>query len=86
MDSNILDGDVLMNEVEINLVILHALVMNEVDGEVDRVVDNGTPGERVVELLQELEELGRLGHTIRHHTIFGLDARAGDYIGRYFDD
>lgn len=60
-----------MNEVEINLVILRALALNEVDGEVDRVVDNGTPGERVVELMQELEELGRLDHTIRHHTIFG---------------
>jgi hypothetical protein len=35
-DVNISDGDALTDEVEINFNMLHALMLNEVGGEVDR--------------------------------------------------
>jgi len=67
-NSNIDDGDLVANEVQVDLHMLGPLVLNRVGGEVhcaDVVaVDESTPGERAVELSQELLEPGSLCHTI----------------------
>ena len=55
-DPNSTNDDIIVDEVEINLDMLHMLVLDGVNGEVDRpdlvAVDKGTPGERTLELMQ----------------------------------
>ena len=54
-DTDVSDGDALADEVEIDLNMLCALVLDGVGGEVDGAdvvaVDEGAPGEWAVELL-----------------------------------
>jgi len=58
------------------------LVLHRVDGEVHRtdvvVVDQYAPGERVVELGEELPEPRSLGHAISHNAVLRLGTGAGD--------
>jgi hypothetical protein len=53
-DTNISNGDVLANEVEVNLDMLRALMLDGVGGEVDDAdvvaVDQGAPRQRTVDL------------------------------------
>jgi hypothetical protein len=55
-DENVSDSNALTNEVEINLNMLDALMLDRVGGEVDRAgviaVDQSGPRQRVVQLRQ----------------------------------
>jgi len=81
-NSNIDDGDLVANEVQVDLHMLGPLVLNRVGGEVhcaDVVaVDERALGKRAVKLSQELSELGRLRHAIRDCPVLHLGTRAGD--------
>jgi hypothetical protein len=69
-DANISTGDPLADKVKIDLDMLRALVLDGVGGEVDGadvVAENeGAPGQRTVELLEQLTKPGRLSHVVRH--------------------
>jgi hypothetical protein len=51
-------------------------MLHRIDGEVDRVdvvtKDEGGTDKRVVKLLEQLMELGRLDHDFCHNAVFGL--------------
>jgi hypothetical protein len=55
-DADITNGDLLTNEVEINLNVLYALVLYEVGGEVDDAdivaIDKCALGQRTMKLLK----------------------------------
>ena len=81
-NSNIDDGDLVANEVQVDLHMLGPLVLNRVGGEVhcaDVVaVYESTPGERAVELSQELSEPGSLCHAIGDSPVLCLSIGARD--------
>ena len=83
-NSNISDGDTLADEVEIDLDMLRALMLDGVGGEVDGpdivAVDECTPGQRAVKLLKKLMEPVRLRHTVGNGTVLRLSTRAGDDV------
>lgn len=59
MNSHISNGDTLTHEVEIELDMLRALVLDEVDGEIydaDITVAQRAPCQRTMELLEQLRE------------------------------
>ena len=67
-DANIADNDTIVNEMEVDLHMLRALVLHGVGGELDHtdvvaICKCGTH-EGVVELLELLSEPGRLGHVV----------------------
>ena len=80
---NLADGDPVPNEVEVDLNMLRPLVLNRVGGEVHGAnvvaVDKLAPGERAVELHQELAKPGHLCHAVSHGAILGLGTGAGDH-------
>jgi hypothetical protein len=75
-------GDIIADEVEIDLDMLGLLVLHWVGGEVDRsdvvTVDQRAPGEGTVKLGEELSELGSLCHAVGHGTVLRLGTRAGN--------
>ena len=76
-DTYITKGNPFPNEVEIDLNVLGALMLNQVGGHVDRadivaIYQRGTT-KRSMEFLKELVQPCSLGHTIGHCTILGLD-------------
>jgi hypothetical protein len=81
-DPNSTGGDIITDEVEIDLYMLGPLVLHGVGGEVDRAdvvaVDQRAPGEGTVNLGEELPEPGSLCHAVGHGTVLRLDTRAGD--------
>ena len=83
-NSNIPNGDALADEVEVDLDMLRALVLDRVGGEVNRAdvvaVDEGAPSEMTVKLLEELPEPARLRHAVGHGAVLRLSARPGDDV------
>jgi hypothetical protein len=79
---NITGGDMLKDEVHVDLYVLCALMLHRIGGDVDRAdviaVDEGGTLERVVELLQKPAWPGSLGHVVGHSTIHGVSTRARD--------
>ena len=79
-DPDVSNGNQLADEVEINLDMLRALMLDGVGGEVhiaDVVaVDEGAATKRLVELEEELAQPGRLSHAVRHGAVLGLSTRA----------
>jgi hypothetical protein len=82
-DVNILN-DALTNEVAIKLNMLGALMLDGVDGEVDRanvvVVDQGGPRQEVMQLQKQLTEPARLHHTVGHCTVLHLSTQIRDDV------
>jgi len=82
-DPDVSNGNPLTDEVEINLNMLRALVLDGVGGEVHGAdvvaVDEGASTERLVELEEELAQPGRLGHAVSHGAVLSLSTRAGDH-------
>ena len=82
-DPDVSNDNPLTDEVEINLNMLRALVLDEVGGELHGadvvVVDECASTERLVELEDELAQLGRLGHAVSHYAVLSLSTRAGDH-------
>ena len=58
------------SQVEVDLHVLHALVLHEIGGEVDHadvvLIDECGAREATVELLEQLTEPGRLDHAVRY--------------------
>jgi hypothetical protein len=81
-DMDLTDGNVLSNEMKINLQRLRALMLNGVGGEVhdaDAVaIDESAVRWQSLELMQELAQSGGLSHTIGDCTVLGFSAGAGD--------
>jgi hypothetical protein len=81
-DADLTDDNLLSNEMNINLHMLRALMLNGVGGEVHGAdvvaVDESAARWRSLELMQELAQLGGLSHTIGDDTVLSFDAGAGD--------
>ena len=79
---NIADGDPVAHEVQVDLHVLHPLMLNRVGREVHGAdvvaVDERAIGERAVELRQELSEPGRLRYAVSDSPVLRLSTRAGD--------
>jgi hypothetical protein len=79
---HISDGDPFVNEVEVELDMLHALMLDGVGGEVHGAsvvtIDKGAPRQRTVELLEQLSKPRCLGDVVSHNVVLGLGAGAGD--------
>ena len=79
---NIVDGDPIAHEVQVDLHVLRPLMLNGVGGEVHNAevvaVDERALGERTVELRQELSEPGRLRHAVSDSPVLRLSTGAGD--------
>jgi hypothetical protein len=83
-DTNIIDGKTLTYEVEINLNMLGALMLDRVGGQVDGtdVVagDKSGPRQGAVQLHEQLKKLARLHHTVGHGTVLCLSAWMRDDV------
>jgi hypothetical protein len=81
-DPNSTGGDIIADEMQIDLDMLGPLVLHWVGGEVDRAdvvaVDQCAPGQGDVKLGEELPEPGSLRHAVGHNTVLRLGTRAGD--------
>jgi hypothetical protein len=81
-DMDLTDDNLLLDEMKINLHMLHALILNRVDGEVHGAnvvtVDESAARWQSLELMQEPTQPGGLSHTIGDGMILGFGAGAGD--------
>jgi hypothetical protein len=77
-DMDITDGNVIPDEVVVDLDMLYTLVLNRVGGEVDDTgvvtIDETALRQRSMEHLEELSEPTSLGHAISHGAILSLGA------------
>jgi hypothetical protein len=76
------DDKFLSNEIEINLHMLCALMLNEVGGEIDDAnvvaVDKRAPRQRTLELMEQLLQPSALSHTVGDSTVLDLRTEMGD--------
>jgi hypothetical protein len=83
-DVDITDGHAFLHKVEVDLDMLHALVLNGLGGEVDGadvvVVDEGALRQQSMELLKELPQPAGLHHAIGHGLALSLSTRVGDGV------
>jgi hypothetical protein len=83
-DADITDGNTFPDEVEVDLDMLYALVLNGVGGEVDGVdivaIDESALRQRSMELLKELPEPTSFSYAVGHGAILSLGARPGDDV------
>jgi hypothetical protein len=81
-DVDLTDGNLLSDEIKINLHMLRALMLNGVGGEVHGAdvvtVDESAARWRSLELMQELAQLGGLSHTVGDGMVLGFDTGVGD--------
>jgi hypothetical protein len=81
-DAVLIDGNLLSDEMKINLHMLHVLMLNGVGGEVHCAdviaVDESAARWWSLELMQELAQPGGLSHTIGDSTLLGFDVGVGD--------
>jgi hypothetical protein len=81
-DADLTVGNLLSNEMKINLHMFCALMLNGVDGEVHDAdvvaVDESVARWRSLELMQELAQPGGLSHSIGDSTVLGFGAGVGD--------
>lgn len=84
-NADIVDGDTIAEEAEVNLHVLCALMVHRIDGEVDRTnvvaVHVGDKREGDVELMKKFMELGSLRHAIWHSAILDPSVGARDEVG-----
>jgi hypothetical protein len=78
MNSNIADGNSLMDEMEIYLNMLRALMLNWI-GEVDRThiiaIDQGALGQRTIKFLKELAQLTSFCNITGNNFVLNLNTR-----------
>jgi hypothetical protein len=81
-DADLTVGNLLSNEMKINLHMFCALMLNGVDGEVHDAdvvaVDESVARWRSLELMQELAQPGGLSHSIGDSTVLGFGVGVGD--------
>ena len=79
---NLSQGDLLTDEVNVNLTVLRATMMNGVGCHVDSAdivaVDNRRRSNGNMELLQELAQPATLGHHMSNSTVLYFGTGAGD--------
>ena len=79
-DTNTAKGNMLPNEVHVELDVLRPSMMNRVGGEVDRgdvvTVDKCGLGDLTVQLLEQLSKPGALHYGIGNNPVLGLSARS----------
>jgi hypothetical protein len=75
------EGDSFSNEVQVNLDMLRALVLDEVGGEVDNTdivtINNCGAAKRTSKFLQKVTQPTGLSDSIRNSVIFSLCTRLG---------
>jgi hypothetical protein len=80
-NSHIPNGNTLADEVEVELDMLRALVLDGVGGEVHDVdvviADKCAPRQQTMELLEQLTRPCCLDDAVSHNTVLGLGAGAG---------
>ena len=78
-DPNLAQGDLLTDEVNVNLTVLRATMMNGVGCHVDSAdivtVDNRRRRDGRMELLKQLTKPTSLSHSVRNSTILSLRTR-----------
>jgi hypothetical protein len=83
-DIDITDGHTFPHKVEVDLNMLHALVLNEVGRKVNDAdvvtVDEGALHQQSLELLKYLPQPASLRHAIGHGPVLGLGTRSGDDV------
>jgi hypothetical protein len=81
-DVDLIDDNLLLDDMKINLHMLHVLMLNGVGGEVHGAdvvaVDESAARWRSLEPMQELAQPGGLSHTIGDGTVLGFGVGAGD--------
>jgi hypothetical protein len=79
---HISDGNPLANEIEVELDMLHALMLDGVGGKIHDAdvvaIDKCDPGQQIVQLLEQLTKPCRLGDVVGHSAVLGLGTGAGD--------
>ena len=79
-NSELPQGDLLTDEVDVNLDVLRATMMDWVGGHIDSThivaVDYRGERNRNVQLLEELTQPAALSHSVSHNTILSLCAGA----------
>jgi hypothetical protein len=87
-DTNVLDGNALINKMKINLNMLGVLVLNGLGGEVDGTdvvaVDQSGPWQRTVQLHKQLSNATRFYHVVGHSAVLHFVARTGDVVLFFF--
>jgi hypothetical protein len=67
-DTDFTDADLFTDEMEVDLYVLRALMLNRFGGEVDGVdvvaVDKGASGQRTVQFLEKLTQPGSFNNAI----------------------
>jgi hypothetical protein len=80
--TDISNGVALADEVQVDLNMLCALVLDRVGGEVDDAnvvaIDKSASRQQTVELLEKLTKPDRLGHVVCHGAVLGFNAGVGD--------
>ena len=81
-DANLPQGHLLANEVDVNLNMLGATVVDRISSHVDGAnivaVDHCSQGNRDVKFLKKLPHPAAFGDDMCNSPVFGLRARAGD--------
>jgi hypothetical protein len=81
-DTELTDDNLLSDEINIHLHMLHALMLNGVGGEVHDVdvvtVDESAARWCCLKLMQERAQPSGLSHTIGNGTVLGFGAGAGN--------
>jgi hypothetical protein len=81
-DVDLTDDNFLSDKMKINLLMLGALILNGVSGEVHIAdiitVDEGAPRRGGLELVEQLMQPSGLSHAAGNDTILSLSAGAGD--------
>lgn len=83
MNTDVPNSNALMDDVKIDLNMLHVLVLGEVDGEIDGAevvaVDKCAPSEGVFKLLKELAQPARLSNPTSDGSVLNLNTRPEDH-------
>ena len=83
-DTKITNGNPLPDEVEVNLNMLGALMLNRIGGHVDCTdvvaIYQCSAAKRGVKLLKQLAQPCGLGDTISHCAILGFNTGSGDCV------
>jgi hypothetical protein len=83
-DTNVHGGNMFMDEVEINLNMHGALVLDGVSTKVDDAnvvtVDQSGPRQRVVQLHKKLMKPAHLHHIVGHDAVLRLNAQMRDNV------
>jgi hypothetical protein len=83
-DTNVPDGNALVEKVKIDLNMLGELVLNGIAREIDSadvvVVDQSDQWQGVVQPHKQLSNAPRLYHTVGHGAVLRLNTQTGDDI------